>query len=360
VAAEGVDSFLLPTPSTRRAGVSFDETITALDAYGNTASGFAGAQALSLTGPSNSPDGTAPQYPAAVTFTGGVGTAAITLSDAESTTLTATQGPVTGRSGVFTVAAAGAASFVLPTPSTQTAGTAFDETIAAVDADGNPAGGWTSVTECVALSGPSASPDATAPAYPAVGACPVGQSSLAFDASGQASASITLFDAGATALTATDGTISGTSGAFTVSPLAANSFVLATPSTQNAGTAFDETITAADQYGNTATGYAGPQALTFTGPSDSPDDTAPVYPASVAFTAGVGTASITLVDAETTALTATEGTLTGTSGTFTVAAAGAGAPSTETSMLLGSPANHDRAGHRTFPYLRGILAEILS
>jgi len=353
-------SFVLPTPSTPSAGIAFDETITAVDAYGNTASGFGGAQAITFGGPSGSPDGTAPSYPDSVSFTNGVGTASITLFDAGTTTLTASQGTVAGASGAFTVSAAAASSLVLPTPSTQNAGTAFDETVTAVDAYGNTASGWIPGATCVTISGPSASPDVTVPIYPAAGACPAGDSSLGFDASGHATASITLFDAGTTALTATAGAITGTSGTFTVNPLAASSFVLSTPSAPSAGTAFDETVTAADVYGNTSTGYAGPQVLTFTGPLDGPDDTAPTYPASVSFTAGVGTASITLPDAGTTTLTTTEGAITGTSGSFTVAVPGTGPQDAEASVFLRSPVGHDAAARLALTHLWQVLAETLS
>ena len=51
---------------------------------------------------------------------------------------------------------------------------------------------------------------------------------------------------------------------------------------------------------NTATGYTGAQAITFSGPANSPNNTAPTYPATVNFTAGVGTASITLTNAAST------------------------------------------------------------
>jgi hypothetical protein len=344
-------SFVLPTPSTQSAGNAFDETLTAVDAYGNTASGFGGAQEVTFDGPSASPSGTAPSYPDSVTFTDGVGSAPITLFDAGTTTLAAAQGTITGSSGTFIVSAAGADSFVLPTPSTQSAGTGFDETITAVDAYGNTASGWALSTRCVTITGPAASPDASAPIYPAAGTCPVGESSLTFDASGTGTASITLFDAGTTVLTATQGAITGTSGTFTVNPLAASSFVLSTPSPLSAGTPFDVTITATDIYGNTSTGYTGPQVLTFTGPSDSPDGIDPVYPASVLFTAGAGTASITLSEAETTTLTATAGLLTGTSGSFTVVAAGAGPQDTEASVLLRSPAGRDPAARLALTHL---------
>jgi hypothetical protein len=295
-----------------------------------------------------------------VTFTDGVGTASITLFDAGTTTLTVSQGTIAGTSGAFTVSAGSADTFVLPTPSTQTAGTAFDETITAVDAYGNTASGWTPGVKCVTISGPSASPDATAPIYPAAGACAAGNSSLTFDASGHAPASITVFDAGTTTLTATAGAVTGSSGTFTVSPLAASSFVLSTPSAPGTGTAFDETITAVDLYGNTSTDYAGPQVLAFSGPSDGPDDAAPTYPASVSFTAGVGTASITLAAAGTTTLTATVGTITGTSGSFTVAAPGAGPQGAEASVFVRSPGGRDAAARLVRTHLWRVLAETLS
>ena len=102
--------------------------------------------------------------------------------------------------------------------------------------------------------------------------------------------------------------------------------MLATPSAQTAGTAFNETITAGDTWGNTTTGYAGTKSVTFTGPSNAPNGTVPSYPSTVSFTSGVGTAtSIKLYDAQTTTLTATQGTITGTSASFTVSAAAANA-----------------------------------
>ena len=290
----------------------------------------------------------------------GLASAPISLFDAETTTLTASDDAISGGSGAFTVSAGQAESFALATPSVQTAGTAFNETIDAVDAYGNTASGWPSGVKCVTISGPSASPDASAPIYPAAGLCSTGASSLTFDASGHATASITLFDAETTSLTATAGAITGTSGTFTVSPLAASSFILSTPATPEAGTSFDETVTATDIYGNTSSGYAGPQILVFTGPADSPAGSAPTYPASVTFTAGVGTASITLSDAETTTLTATQGAITGTSESFTVAAAGAGPQDTETALFLRSPAARERSARGAVTQMWQMLAATLS
>ena len=307
VAPSVASKFTVSTPGPQTAGTAFSVTITAFDAYGNAATTYTGSQALTFSGPATSPNGHAPTYPGSVTFTGGVGSASVTLYDVQTTTLTASQGPITGTSGSFTVNPAGASKFSVPTPATQTAGTAFNETITAIDTYGNTATGYTGA-QAVVFSGPSNSPNSTAPIYPA---------SVSFTA-GVGTASITLTDAQSTTLTATQGSVSGTSGSFTVNPAGAKTFAVANPGTQTAGTAFNETITAIDTYGNTATGYTGAQAVAFSGPASSPSGHAPTYPASVSFTAGVGTASVTLFDAQSTTMTATQGTVSGTSTSFTV------------------------------------------
>ena len=90
-------------------------------------------------------------------------------------------------------------------------------------------------------------------------------------------------------------------------------------STQTAGSAFEATITAKDSFGNTATSYSGSKAITFEGPEASPQGNAPKYPASVTFSAGVGKASpITIYDAGSTSLSASDATISGKSASFTV------------------------------------------
>ena len=78
-------------------------TITAQNAAGNLVTSYSGTQALTFTGPLNAPNGTPPAYPGSVTFTNGVGTATITLYKSGSTTLTVTQGSLTGTTGSFNV-----------------------------------------------------------------------------------------------------------------------------------------------------------------------------------------------------------------------------------------------------------------
>ena len=102
-----------------------------------------GTQVIAFSGPASSPNGTAPVYPANVSFAIGVGTASITLYDAQTTTLTATQGSVTGTSGNITVKGLTAttlsvAGFTTPTA----AGVAHNVTVTAVDAFGNRATGY--------------------------------------------------------------------------------------------------------------------------------------------------------------------------------------------------------------------------
>ncbi len=91
-----------PTPASPTAGSSFQVTLTAQLVGGGTDTTYGGTRTVTFSGPSNSPLGSAPVYPANVTFTNGVGTATITLYNAASTTLSATDGTKTG-STTFTV-----------------------------------------------------------------------------------------------------------------------------------------------------------------------------------------------------------------------------------------------------------------
>ncbi len=310
--------FTVPTPLEQEAGTAFNVTLTAIDEWGNTATGYGGAKTLTWSGPANAPSGTAPEYPtsaATVTFTAGVGTAsAIKLYDAQSTTLKAKEGTIEGASGSFTVKAASAASLSVPTPTEREAGVAFSETITAWDTWHNAAKSYVG-TKTLSFSEPANSPSGQAPSYPAT---------VTFTA-GAGTASIKLYDAQSTTLKAKEGTIEGTTGAFAVKAAATKKFNLPTPSEQEAGAAFNVTLTATDEWGNTATSYAGAKTLSFSEPASSPSGQAPEYPtsaATVTFTAGVGTASaIKLYDAQSTTLKAKEGsTAAGTSGSFLVKA----------------------------------------
>jgi prepilin-type N-terminal cleavage/methylation domain-containing protein len=122
-------------------------------------------------------------------------------------------------------------------------------------------------------------------------------------------------------LTLRNGTRCGTSGS---GGLPSTTFAVSapTPASPTAGSSFTVTVTAQLVGGATDTTYTGTRAITFSGPANSPSGSAPVYPANVTFTNGVGTATITLYKAASTTLSATDGTKTGSS-SFTV---GAGTP----------------------------------
>jgi hypothetical protein len=305
-------AFSLPTPATQTAGTSFNETITALDQFGNTTPSYTGGHTVSsFKGPAESPSGKQATFPTSVTFTAGVGTAAVTLYDAQTTTMTVNFFSGSGSTGSFTVKPASASALGVAASTTQTAGSAFNATLTALDAYGNTQPSYEG-TKDVSFSGPATSPDGKAPAYPA---------SASFLA-GVGTVSVTLYSAQKTTLGASDGTLSGTSSSITVKATSAATFALSTPA-PTAGTAFTETVTAKDTYGNTATSYEGSKAVTFSGPGTSPKGEAPKYPASVTFANGLATPSITLYNAASSTLGAAQSTITGTSASFSVTAASA-------------------------------------
>ncbi|HEY2216211.1 MAG TPA: hypothetical protein VGH21_01865, partial [Solirubrobacteraceae bacterium] len=328
---------LSATNTSPLAGAGDNLTITAKDAANNTVTSYSGAKTLTFSGASTigtthptvtSSNGTATAFGTGeeINFNSGIATVSaqsngvMTLYKAETASIKASDGAIESSGLSVTVGAASASNFALATPSTQTAGTAFSESIVAKDAFGNTATSYTG-TQTLTFSGPSNAPLGEKPKYPG---------SVSFSA-GEGKASITLYDAEEEPkLTATQGSVKGTSGEFAVNAGSAASYAPATPSSPTAGVPFAETITARDTWGNTATSYTTTKTVTFSGASSSPNGKQPTSSASVAFSAGVGSASITLYDAQTIGLTATQGSLKGTSANFTVLAAAASSLSIST------------------------------
>jgi hypothetical protein len=305
----------LPTLGEPEAGVAFNVTVTALDEWSNTAKTYTGSKALTWSGPGNAPNGTAPEYPAgatAVAFTEGVGTATgVTLYYAQSITLKA-KGTIEGTSATFTVKAAAATAFTTSAMTEREAGVAFNLTVTAWDPWHNTAKSYTG-TRSLVFSEPSNAPGGQAPSYP---------ETVTFTA-GAGTASIKLYDAQTTTLTVEEGALEATTGSFTVKAATAKKFSLPTPAEQEAGAAFSVTVTALDEWGNTAKTYTGSKALTWSNPASSPSAKAPEYPTTattVTFTTGVGVASaIKLFDAQSTTLKVKQSTIEGTTpGVFTV------------------------------------------
>src|SRR5206468_3490915 len=113
--------------------------------------------------------------------------------------------------------------------------------------------------------------------------------------------------------------ITGTSNSIDVTAAAATHFTVSAPASATAGTPFSFTVTALDQFNNTATGYGGTVHFTSS-------DGAATLPADSTLTLGAGTFSATLDTAGTQTITATDTTnssIAGTSNPIAVAATAA-------------------------------------
>ncbi len=227
-------------------------------------------------------------------------------------TLSATDGSLTAAtSNGFTVNAGALAKFVFATiTSPQTAGTAFNVTITAEDANGNTVTSFSADGNNVVLTstGTLAGAPITTPAF----------------TNGVLNESVTITNTGSFTITATGnaghGGGTGTSNEFTVNPgPAATLTVAGYPSPVTAGAPNNFTVTAKDSNGNTATGYTGTVKF-------ASSDAQAALPTSSTLTNGTGTFSATLKTAGTQSITATDtvtSTITGTQSGITVNAASA-------------------------------------
>ena len=254
VAAAAAANFsVVATPSSVTAGNNVSVTVTARDAFNNTATSYTGTVEFTSTDPQASPllDST---------LSAGSGIFIVTLKTAGPQTITATDATtpsINGTSNTVTVVAAAAVNFsVVATPSSVTAGNNVSVTVTARDAFNNTATSYTGTVEFTSTD-PQAAPllDSTLSA-------------------GSGIFIVTLKTAGPQTITATDATtpsINGTSNTVTVVAAAAVNFsVVATPSSVTAGNNVSVTVTARDAFNNTATSYTGTVEFTSTDPQASP------------------------------------------------------------------------------------------
>jgi methionine-rich copper-binding protein CopC len=298
-----------PSPTT--AGVAGNVTVTAKDAFGNTATGYTGTVHLTST------DSQA-VLPANYTYTStdagahifGVtlktaGTQSITVADTVTATITGTQNGITVNPGSTS------ALVVSGFPTPDTAGVAHNVTVTAKDAFGNTTTGYRGTIQVTSSDGQASLP-----------------ANYAFTSgdAGVHTFSLTLKTAGTQSIKATDtttATITGTQSGITVNAAAATTLIVSGfPSPDTAGVAHNITVTAKDAFGNTATGYRGIVHFTTS-------DGQATLPANYTFKsgdAGVHTFSVTLKTAGTQSITATDtitGTIKGTQSGITVNAAAA-------------------------------------
>ena len=312
----------LANPST--AGVAQSVTVTAKDAFNNTATGYTGTVLFT------SSDGTA-TLPANYGFTGadaGSHTFSVTLRTLGSQDVTATDMANASVSGLQTVTVnPGAAThFVVSGPASATAGASFGVTVTAKDSSNNTATGYTGTVHFTKSDSGAGS------------ALPANYTFTAADAGAHAFPNgVTFVTVGSQSLTATDTTtasITGTSASILVTAASATHFAVAAPASATAGSAFSSTVTALDQFNNTATGYSGTVHFT------SSDGQA-VLPANSTLTNGTDTFSDTLKTAGTQTVTATDtitASITGTSASINVNASAA------THLLVSGLANPSAPG----------------
>jgi hypothetical protein len=221
--------------ATPTAGAIDELTTTAQDTYGNTATSYAGAHSLVFSGASASPGGNTPTVSdstgasiafgasTSLSFNAGVAKAGegknggMKLYKSGSTSVQATEGTITTPTALsVTVAPASAAKLVLTSSTlTPVAATGFNLTTTAQDAYGNTATGYTGAKN-ITFAGAAASPSGALPTVvnSAGTAINFGSATALSFTNGVATpaSSINGFTklnkAGATAITAGDGTIS--------------------------------------------------------------------------------------------------------------------------------------------------------
>ena len=238
IAAAATHLGFVGTPSSTPAGTSFHFTVDALDSFGNIANGYMGTVHFT----SNDSQAV---LPADATLTLGVATFSATLATGGSLTLAASDkvaNGIAGTSPAIVVNPVAATHFVVMAPTTATAGSAATVTVIAEDQFNNLAPSYQGTIHFT-----SSDPNAVLPANATL-------------SGGLGTFNVTLKTAHGQTVSVADVTSSGTSGTsqpIIVSPLAATHFGISAQSAVAAGDFVTFSVTALDQFNNTATGYSG-------------------------------------------------------------------------------------------------------
>ncbi len=121
-------------------------------------------------------------------------------------------------------------------------------------------------------------------------------------------------------ITASWNAVNGTSTPFTILPAVTDHYTVTVPAVdQMAGVSFTITVTAYDVFGNVNDLHNATEPVVYSGPAPAYVlGTMPVYPATTTFAAGIANVPVTLYRAESVAITATRGSVTGTSSHVTI------------------------------------------
>jgi hypothetical protein len=272
-------------------------TVTALDLFGNIATGYTGTVHFTSSDLSA-------LLPADATLTNGAGilivtlktpgSQTITVTDQSNNSLTATTSPIAVTAGPFS-------KFVFNVQGSTSvgAGTAFLVTAQAADQFGN------------SVSVPGSATLNTTPNDP-LGNWPI---TSALNGLGTGYFLVNLKTAGSYTLTAMAGSVSTSSNSVTVTPANASYFKVTADATATTGIPTNVTVTALDLFGNLAIGYSGHVHFTSS-------DASAGLPADATLTSGVGIFRVTLKSAGSQIITATDNadtlpTITGTSAVIT-------------------------------------------
>ncbi len=268
VSAATATHLALSLPASATAGGAFIITVTALDQFGNTDTNFSAA--VDFT----SSDAGA-VFPTATSLSAGVGTfsAMLTTSGLQSVAVSAPLvGITSSASSNVTVNPAPASHFVVTAPGTAIPNGPIILVVTALDSFDNTVTNYSGTVRFTSTDGLAALP---ANSTLTKG---VGLFSVTLKTTGNQTVTVT--DSGASAL-------NGTSSSIAVNPGAVQHFLVSSPSAATVGSAFIITVTAQDQFFNTATSYTGTVHFSST-------DSAATLPADATFTNGVGVFSVTL------------------------------------------------------------------
>jgi len=308
--------FSVTAPSTATAGISRSFSVTAQDAFNNTATSYTGTVHFTSSDPRA-------VLPANAILASGAGTFNVTFKTAGAQSVTATDtvtSSISGTSGVVAVSAGAPASVAVVSTigSNVPWNTGFQITITAYDVFNNVA---TSDNDSFNLT--SSSSRFSTPANPV---------SLV---NGTVTASIALGIAGTQSVTAAD-TVTALAGTLFVNvpPGPASMFVVSAPSTAIVGSSVNFTVTAEDMFNNVVTGYNGTASFTSTDP-------VAVLPGPSTLAVGAGTFSVTFGTAGTQTVTATDSanSINGTSGAVSVTIPSLVVNSTADDAAPGTPGN---------------------
>ena len=301
--AQPATHFVLSAPSNVTAGTVFSFTVTAETAGNSAATSYTGTVTFS-----SSDHGIGTELPADATLVNGIGTFNATLTTVGSQTLTAADtvtASITAATATVTVSAVPATHFVVSAPSNVTAGTVFSFTVTAETAANSAATGYTGT---VTFSSSD---------HGVLTVLPVDATLV----SGIGTFSATLTTAGSQTLTAANtvtASITAGTAAVTVDAASATHFVVTAPGTATTGSGISVTVTAEDQFNNTAKGYTGTVGFT------SSDGAANLPPAGT-LNNGVGIFGVTFQTQGSQSVTATDTVNNSIKGAVTVSVSAASA-----------------------------------